>query len=42
MSLAAIFFFLYGLGQILFFNIGTGIGFLLGGCIFVWAVVRRI
>lgn len=42
MSLLAIFFFLYGLGQILFFNMGTGIGFLLGGCIFVWAVVRRI
>ncbi|HBQ58766.1 MAG TPA: hypothetical protein DD671_03855, partial [Balneolaceae bacterium] len=42
MSLLAIFFFLYGLGQIFFFNIGTGIAFLIGGCIFVWAVVRRI
>lgn len=42
MSVLAIFFFLYGLGQIFFFNIGTGIFFLLGGCIFVWAVVRRI
>jgi Na+/proline symporter len=42
MSVAAIFFFLYGLGQIFFFNVGTGIGFLLGGCIFVWAVVRKI
>ncbi len=42
MSLLAIFFFLYGLGQILFFNVGTGIGFLVGGCIFVFAVVRKI
>ncbi|SMO63555.1 sodium:solute symporter family protein [Gracilimonas mengyeensis] len=42
MSLLAIFFYLYGLGQIFFFNIGTGIGFLVGGSIFVWAVVRRI
>lgn len=42
MSLAAIFSFLYGLGQIFFFNIGTGIGFLVAGCVFVWAVVRKI
>ena len=42
MSLLAIFFFLYGLGQIFFFNIGTGIAFLIGGCIFVWAVVLRM
>jgi SSS family transporter len=42
MSVGAIFFYLFGLGQIFFFNIGTGIGFLIGGCIFVWAVVRRI
>ena len=42
MSLLAIFFFLYGLGQIFFFNIGTGIGFLLGGCIFVYTVVKKI
>lgn len=42
MSVLAIFFFLYGLGQIFFGNIAAGIGFLVGGCVFVWAVVRKI
>ncbi|MAL17994.1 MAG: hypothetical protein CL670_00915 [Balneola sp.] len=42
MSVLAIFFFLYGLGQIFFFNVGTGIGFLVGGCIFVYTVVKKI
>ncbi len=42
MSVLAIFFFLYGLGQIFFGNIAAGIGFLVAGCVFVWAVVRKI
>lgn len=42
MSIGAIFFFLYGLGQIFFGNIGSGIAFLVGGFLFVWAVVRKI
>lgn len=42
MSLASIFFFLYGLGQIFFGNPGSGIAFLIGGCVFVGAVVKRI
>ncbi len=42
MSLLAIFFFLYGLGQIFFFNMGTGIGFLTAGCVFVYAIVKKI
>ncbi|MBD3617069.1 MAG: Na+:solute symporter [Gracilimonas sp.] len=41
-SIGAIFFFLYGLGQIFFGNIAAGVGFLLGGFVLVWAVVRRI
>ncbi len=42
LSISAIFAFLFGLGQIFFGNIVGGIGILIGGCVLVWMVVKRI
>jgi len=42
LSIASIFGFLFGLGQIFFGNILFGISCLIIGCVLVWAVVRKI
>ncbi len=41
-SVLAIFFFLYGLGQIFFGSILLGVILFVVGSVFVWMVVRRI